>query len=361
MKTPGSLLRHRNAARTRNLPTPGSFVAGMLLVSLALCISPNAGAQNPPAPATAPQVSSGGVKALFEPMPNFDVDQNEDVALDFYVFGYLEGTPRIEGHRTTTSYKLQEGKPMPGALGICRKFIENVRQAGGEILYDNNRNIVTARMSQGGRETWAEIACDKDRYRTNIVEQAAGQGQSDTAPGQPNATDAKVREAVKANADKAFDELNTPEGGKKNLAAPPAGSSSLIHNPGPDPEPFTFAKAAGGKTSPPAGSRPPINDGKTERKTVTIISKAPAGTKFSIVVNSGPGTDLAAPAPCADKPTLARKLVGAKKWSNIVLKRGFADQIRARKLDLVDNNTWSCHTKDGALAEGALVSDRPLP
>jgi hypothetical protein len=418
MKTPGNRIHRSNTERTSTLRKPGVFVAGTLFISLALFLWANAGAQSLAAPVTAQQSSSGGVKALFEPMPGFDVDQKEDVALDFYVFGYLEGTPRIEGHRITTSYKLQYGKPMPGALGICRKFIEGVRQTGGEILYDNNRNIVTAKVTQGGQETWAEIACDNDRYRTNIVErQGAGKSQTGTTPGQSTATDAKVRDAVKANADKAFDELNAeeakhakvakpPAGGKSqindgktdrktvsikeagaapqakgtgsqpatsgtppgatdlkqqsqgskktkpltmsgphgqenanepvsvkaagNAAAPPAGSQSLVHNPGPDPEPFTFINAAG------------------------VPTKAPVGTKFSIVQASG------SVVPCADKPTLVR-LGYTQGCVATAPDKHLCDRIAGQKLHLVNTSEWSCHSKGGALVKGALVTDRPLP
>ena len=44
----------------------------------------------------------------------------------------------------------------------------------------------------------------------------------------------------------------------------------------------------------------------------------------------------------------------------MVVTKDWAAQIKASKLNLVDTNTWSCHTKDGSLVEGELVTDRPL-
>ncbi len=292
--------------------------------------APGTGQQNSGTPGSGAQGSgtsgsgSASTKWLFEAMPNFDVVETETLEFDFYVFGYLQGTPRIEGRRTTTSYQLQFGNPMPGALGICRRFVDATRQAGGEVLYDNNRNFVTSRFTQGGGETWAEIGCDKDRYRVNIVErQGAGQSKSDTTPDQSNPTkmkelNAKVRDAVRANADKAFDELSAEEAKRTNVAAPAAGSGQ--------------------------GAAPKSN----------------TSGQFSIVADNGGSASLATPVPCTDPPTQMRQLSDRKVWSRIVLKRGVVNEIRASQLNLVDTNTWSCHTKDGTEVEGALVTGRPL-
>jgi lysophospholipase L1-like esterase/ribosomal protein L35AE/L33A len=379
-----------------------------------------------PEETSAAQGASGTTKVLFEAMPNLHVVQTETVEFDFYKFGYLPDAPRIEGRRTTTSYGLNPGSPMPGALGICRHFADATRKAGGEVLYDNDRNIITVRVKQGRQETWAEFACDKDRYRVNIIErEGAGQSKSDTAPDQSNPTEmkelnAKVRDAVKANADKAFDELSAEEAKHTRMAAPPAGSgqgaatvsgryaivvdkaTGGLAPPSPCTDAPTLLRHAwpskykgGDFTSAmrrsTADSRARAEISKTLDTYLMLVDentwschskdgtqvegalvtdqplkgegaapKSNTSGQFSIVADNGGNAGLAAPVPCTDPPTQMSQLGARRVWSRIPLKRGIIGEIRRSKLNLVDTNMWSCHTKDGRLVEGALVTDGPL-
>lgn len=303
----------RNREMQRDLFHDGESVCGRtqtachlaaILVLCVLCVSspPNVSAQqaqpHPGTPSSGAQGSHGSASLLFEPLPNFDVVESEVLEFDFYVFGYLQGTPRIEGRRTTTSYKSQFGKPMPGALGICRAFTAVVLQSGGKILYDNHRNIVTGRVVQDGRETWAEIACDKDRYRVNIVERDS-QSVGGTAPG---ASDLPARKA----------------------------------------EPGQLIKKH-------------ITQSKYEDSSATKTGSPAAGANFSIVQSNG------SVLPCADKPTLIRRGYTKGCATTEPDKPRLCDLIASRQLYLVDTSAWSCHSKDGTAVEGALVTDRPLP
>ncbi len=313
-------------------PTAMVFSAIFLLLPMGVPKGVDAQQQEPTGTKIpAAQGASGSTKVLFEAMANLHVVETEVVEFDFYTFGYLPGTPRIEGRRTTTSYGLNPGSPMPGALGICRYFVTATRQTGGEVLYDNDRNIVVLRFNQQGHETWAEIACDKDRYRVNIVErQGAGQSKSDATPDQSDPAkmkelNAKVREQVKANADKAFDELAAEEAKHTKVAAPPAGSG-------------TGAVTASGH--------------------------------YAIVANTATGS-LAPPSPCIDTAIVIHR-AWPSKYSGVAftdaLRRSIADARAhaeiAKTLDtyviLVDENTWSCHSQDGTKVEGVLVTDQPL-
>lgn len=197
-----------------------------------------------------------------------------------------------------------------------RHFAHATRQAGGEVLYDNNRNIITVRIRRAGHETWAEFACDKDRYRVNIIEREGGCGQGNCGEGQADTSNIMKtkHDTVKNSISnvRVADELPTP-----------------AHNPG-DP---------------------------------------PPDTRFSIEVD-GVTAALAAAVPCADAPVRVGKQAGApdaaayrRGITNGVgaepLRESFADQIRAAKLNLFDTNTWSCHAKDGTLVQGALIKDGP--
>jgi hypothetical protein len=354
-----------------------------VLVSLA-CLVLAAGAaaaqQKPPETGTTDggsQGTGGDALALFGTMPNFKVEESETVEFDYYTFGYLPGTPRLEGRRTTVNYWLIPGSPMPGALGICRHFADATRKAGGEVLYDNDRNIITVRVKQGESETWAEFACDKDRYRVNIIErEGAGQSKSDTAPDQSNPTEmkelnAKVRDAVKANADKAFDELSAEEGKRTKVAAPPAEWRSTVIDGKVDRKSVTLAVRGGAGPArsgcldchiesgvAPAGA-PDATDLTAARDKLRGSTKTHGdfnlSHRFSIEI------DLwAAPVPCADQPMLSHTQLGNPKSGKIAVTKDWAARIKASNLNLVDTNIWSCHTKDGALVEGALVTDRPF-
>ncbi len=251
------------------------------------------------------QASGANALSLFGVMANFYVVESEAVEFDYYQFGYLPNTPRIEGRRTTVSYGLQPGSPMPGALGICRHFADATRQAGGEVLYDNSRNIIVVRIKQGGHEAWAEFACDQDRYRVNIMERDSSQ---------PSATGATSKATAVANTDQKTD---------KNQ------KTFTTHN---------FKLSIDGLD----------------------LQQAPIAGHFSIQVDNGPATTLAAPAQCADPPVLLRKMISNIKYPYFVLKQGFVDQLNLSKLNLIDTNIWACHIKDGTLVQGALVTDRPL-
>jgi hypothetical protein len=289
---------------------PAMVVFSALTLFLVMGTPKNAAPrQQQPAGAELPSTQGPGdsTKMLFEAMPNLHVVETEVVEFDFYKFGDLTGTPRIEGRRTTTSYGLNPGSPMPGALGICRHFVTATRQAGGEVLYDNNRNIVVLRFKQQGLETWAEIACDKDRYRVVIVErQGAGQGQSGTPPG---ATD--------------------------------------------------LQKQSPGTAKPKVPSKSTAGSGRGDDvpKESVSFNKAPAAPKSQtsarLSIVRGDGKVL----PCTDEPTLMRRGY-TKGCTATEADKPLCDLLTSNQLQLVDTNMWSCHTKDGSQVEGALATDR---
>jgi OOP family OmpA-OmpF porin len=111
--------------------------------------------------------------ALFTRMPGFYIGEYEAQPFDVYQFGSAPGAPRVEGRKTTLRYYIKSGATPPGALAICRNYTNAAKQVGGVVLNDNGRNMATMKIAKDGREAWAEIACDNNRYSLVIVEKEA--------------------------------------------------------------------------------------------------------------------------------------------------------------------------------------------
>src|SRR5512136_1134329 len=88
----GSVVRQGCLCQARFCPA----VRLLLIVALGLPAYGSVGAEQgnaQPQPSQAQGTSTSSLQRLFDPMPDFDVDRKEDVAMDFYVCGYLQDTP----------------------------------------------------------------------------------------------------------------------------------------------------------------------------------------------------------------------------------------------------------------------------
>jgi OmpA-OmpF porin, OOP family len=85
----------------------------------------------------------------------------------------VPGEPRVEGEITAIRYWAKGETPAPGALAICRNYTNATKQIDGVVLNDNGRNMATVKVAKDGKEAWAEIACDNNRYSLVIVEKRA--------------------------------------------------------------------------------------------------------------------------------------------------------------------------------------------
>jgi outer membrane protein OmpA-like peptidoglycan-associated protein len=111
--------------------------------------------------------------ALFTRMPGFYIGEYQVQPFDSYQFHAVPGEPRVEGKITTIRYWAKGETPAPGALAICRNYTNAAKQVGGVVLNDNGRNMATLKIAKEGKEAWAEIACDNNRYSLVIVEKQA--------------------------------------------------------------------------------------------------------------------------------------------------------------------------------------------
>lgn len=110
---------------------------------------------------------------LFTRMPGFYIGEYQVQPFDVYQFRAAPGEPRVEGKITTIRYWAKGETPAPGALAICRNYTNATKQVGGVVLNDNGRNMATVKIAKEGKEAWAEIACDNNRYSLVIVEKQA--------------------------------------------------------------------------------------------------------------------------------------------------------------------------------------------
>ncbi len=110
---------------------------------------------------------------LFSRMPGFYIGEFSAKDFDMIQFRSVPGEPRVEGRRTTIRYWQKSGNSAPGALAICRNYTNAAKQIGGVVLYDNGRNGAVMKIAKDGREAWAEVTCDDNRYSLVIVEKEA--------------------------------------------------------------------------------------------------------------------------------------------------------------------------------------------
>ncbi len=115
-------------------------------------------------------ISGSSDHPLFTRMPGFYIGEYQAQPFDAYQFNSAPGAPRVEGRVTTIRYWARSETPPPGALAICRNYANAAKLAGGVILNDNGRNMVTVKIVRDGKEAWAEISCDNNRYSLVIAE-----------------------------------------------------------------------------------------------------------------------------------------------------------------------------------------------
>lgn len=139
--------------------TPIAILAGVLLASTAL--------------AAEEDISGSADHPLFSRMPGFYIGEYDRQEFDSYKFGYVPGAPLVEGQTTRIRYWIKAGTPVPGAIAICRNYTNAAKQIGGSVLFDNGRNNATVRIVKDGREAWAEISCDNNRYALVVVQKQA--------------------------------------------------------------------------------------------------------------------------------------------------------------------------------------------
>jgi OOP family OmpA-OmpF porin len=100
---------------------------------------------------------------LLSRMKNFYIgscESNYDAA-DFFM---PDGeTKTVEGQKTYIDYGLKEGSPNPSYLQIRRNYGNAIKNLGGEILYDQDRDL-TGKLVKNGKEAWVHVQGYNDGY-----------------------------------------------------------------------------------------------------------------------------------------------------------------------------------------------------
>lgn len=79
----------------------------------------------------------------------------------------------LEGKKTYIEYRLMSNAAAPGELKIRRSIQENIKGAGGNLIFDDNFNrCSTILFQKGGAETWVDVRAFDKMYRLTIVERA---------------------------------------------------------------------------------------------------------------------------------------------------------------------------------------------
>ena len=106
---------------------------------------------------------------------------------DAFDFTVKEGTKTLEGDKTKIAYALQEGSPMPSYLQIRRNYGNAVKNLGGTVLFDEEREA-TFKVTKGGKKIWISVAAyNSGRTYDLVVLEMAPMTQEVTADAMYNA------------------------------------------------------------------------------------------------------------------------------------------------------------------------------
>ena len=108
-------------------------------------------------------------------LPGYNIDSCDQRDFDSYEFTAGEDQDAtVEGKLTEIKYLVTEGTRAPSELQVLRNYTNAIRQAGGEVVWTDERAKGTARFLAGDHVTWMEVrAHDQgEAYDLVFVEQA---------------------------------------------------------------------------------------------------------------------------------------------------------------------------------------------
>ncbi len=134
----------------------------------------------------AAQEDDAGCKdhSLLTRMPGFYIDSCDTQEFDTEDFiSGDESRTTVEGKKTEIKYVAKEGARKTSELQLLRNTLNAVKQAGGAVLWTNERaGRGTARFSAGGRETWLSVrAYDQGESYTLVFVEKEAMAQEVTA------------------------------------------------------------------------------------------------------------------------------------------------------------------------------------
>jgi len=113
---------------------------------------------------------------LFNRMPGYRIMGYEDK--DFYVFDkFLDENGKkmsVEGHYYYFNYGLNKGEKMASGPQVLRNYMNAVKKAGGNVVYEEGCCNVYLKLAKNNRITWVRVKAytDAGSYQVWIVEEA---------------------------------------------------------------------------------------------------------------------------------------------------------------------------------------------
>jgi OOP family OmpA-OmpF porin len=120
----------------------------------------------------------------FSGMPNFTIDDAQDLEFDSYNFFNGKNCATVEGKKFKRTYVLKEDAQKSSVIQILRNYANAVKNMGGTVLYEgqpqdaecaehNGINMMVGKVVKDGNELWVEVATlgGGDYYLTVVLKE----------------------------------------------------------------------------------------------------------------------------------------------------------------------------------------------
>jgi OmpA-OmpF porin, OOP family len=109
----------------------------------------------------------------FTRMPNFRIASCKRQEFASQQMRTAAARVAVEGRFFSARYYLHEGATPPGIEAVIRNYVQAVKAAGGEVLFEERRNA-TLRLMRGDQELWATVgATQLSFYDLVVIEKGA--------------------------------------------------------------------------------------------------------------------------------------------------------------------------------------------
>jgi outer membrane protein OmpA-like peptidoglycan-associated protein len=120
----------------------------------------------------------------FSGMPNFTIDDAQDLEFDSYNFFNGKNCTTVEGKKFKRTYILKEDAQKSSVIQISRNYANAVKNMGGTVVYEgqpqdaecaehNGINMMVGKVVKDGNEMWVEVATlgGGDYYLTVVLKE----------------------------------------------------------------------------------------------------------------------------------------------------------------------------------------------
>lgn len=117
-----------------------------------------------------PKDVAGSADPLFSRMPGFFIDAYQEQEFGKHDFAQPKGRPvRVEGKKTSASYRLAKGDEMPNHLEVVENYLTAAKDGGARVIKETEYSAIFV-LASGGKETWVDVDARSGYYRVTAVE-----------------------------------------------------------------------------------------------------------------------------------------------------------------------------------------------